>query len=104
MNRIELVRKMQAAGLTTLEGTIEARVRASMEAVSLCIRPVSISDRTCLRKMTEWAIAACDSGRYCPEELLARIIDHALEASNPACRNPRAVFMSLMKKELHYAA
>ena len=104
MNARDLANNMQAKGLTILEGTLDSRVRACMEAVKLCIRPVSASDKTCLRNIGRWAGASCESGTYCPEELLARIIDHALEATNPACRNPKAVFMYLMKTELHYAA
>ena len=100
----DLKAKMRELGLTVREGDLEERVRACMEAVRLCVRPVSLGDRTCLRKIRDWAIELCRSGIHCPEELLPRIIDQALEASRPECRNPRAVFMYLMKTELHYAA
>lgn len=102
MDSLELRNKMRAAGLTVLEGTTDERIRACMEAVKICVRPVTVSDRTCLRNVMLWASGMCETGTYAPEELLPRIIDCALEASKPECRNSRAVFMSLMKKELRY--
>ncbi len=104
METMELSEKMRRQNLTIREGELDQRVRACMEAVKMCIRPISSSDRTCVRKIGDWATDLCQSGSHSSDELLPRIIDHALEASKPECRNPRAVFMYLMKTQLKFAA
>jgi len=104
MEARDLIKQMQSQGLTIREGTLAERVDDCIEGVKLCIRPRTISDRTCMRKIRNWLLSRCESGVFSADELLPRIIDHALEASRPECRNPRAVFMSLIKKELKYAA
>ncbi len=104
MEARDLIKQMQSQGLTIREGTLQERVDDCIEAVKLCIRPRTISDRTCLRNFRRWVLSNCESGLYTPDELMKRVIDHALEASRPECRNPRAVFMSLLKKELNYGA
>jgi len=104
MEARDLIKQMQAQGLTIRQGTLAERADDCIEGVKLCIRPRTISDRTCLRNFRRWLLATLEAGVYPPDELLKRVIDHALEASRPECRNARAVFMSLVKKELGYAA
>ncbi|MFC1675568.1 DUF1376 domain-containing protein [Planctomycetota bacterium] len=63
------------------------------------IRPVNQSDRTCFRNITNWLIEQCGHGKF-NEKIFDRVLDYAKEAKNG--RNPAAVFMALMKKELGY--
>lgn len=104
MDQITLRHQMLAQKLTILEGDLEERVFACREAVQICLSPVTVSDRTCLRRLGNWLLAKCSSGIHPPDEILARVIDFALEASGPDARNPAAVFMSILKKELNYPA
>jgi uncharacterized protein YdaU (DUF1376 family) len=68
-------------------------------ALTNIIRPRTQSDRTCFRKITNWLMAGCAAGRF-NEQIFERVLDYAKEAS--AGRNPPAVLMSLLKKELNY--
>jgi hypothetical protein len=63
------------------------------------IKPRSQSDRTCFRNITNWLTAGCATGKF-NEQIFGRVLDYAREAS--AGRNPAAVFMALLKKELNY--
>jgi hypothetical protein len=63
------------------------------------IKPRSQSDRTCFRNVTNWLMAGCANGRF-NEQIFGRVLDYAREASTG--RNPAAVFMALIKKELGY--
>ena len=63
------------------------------------IKPRSQSDRTCFRNITSWLMAGCATG-HSNEEIFDRVLDYAREASTG--RNPAAVFMTLIKKELGY--
>jgi uncharacterized protein YdaU (DUF1376 family) len=68
-------------------------------ALTNIIRPRTQSDRTCFRKITNWLMAGCAAGRF-NARIFERVLDYAKEAS--AGRNPPAVLMSLLKKELNY--
>ena len=37
---------------------------------------------------------------YSEREIFRIIVDYLLEASGPTCRNPMAVFMTIIKKEM----
>jgi uncharacterized protein YdaU (DUF1376 family) len=63
------------------------------------IKPRSQSDRTCFRNITSWLMSGCATGRF-NEKIFDRVLDYAREASTG--RNPAAVFMALIKKELGY--
>ncbi len=65
------------------------------------IRPANQSDRTCFRNITNWLIRQCEQGKF-DEKIFERILDYAREASSKSSRNPAAVFMALMQKELGY--
>lgn len=68
-------------------------------ALTNIIKPRTQSDRTCFRNITKWLIAGCATGQF-NNEIFARVLDYAREAR--AGRNPPAMFMSLLKKELNY--
>ncbi len=75
------------------------RAFAFNEALMGIIKPRNQSDRTCFRNITSWLMAGCEAGRF-NHEIFHRILDYAKEVSG--CRNPAAVFVSLLKKELNY--
>ncbi len=68
---------------------------------ALCqiIRPRSQSDRTCFRNVTNWLTAGVAAGRF-TQEIFAQVLDYAKEAQKG--RNPAAVFIALLQKELGY--
>ena len=68
---------------------------------ALCqiIRPRSQSDRTCFRNVTNWLTTSVATGRF-SQEIFARVLDYAKEAQKG--RNPAAVFIALLQKELGY--
>ena len=68
---------------------------------ALCqiIRPRSQSDRTCFRNVTNWLTAGVATGRF-TQEIFAQVLDYAKEAQKD--RNPAAVFIALLQKELGY--
>ncbi|MHC4258879.1 MAG: DUF1376 domain-containing protein [Planctomycetota bacterium] len=69
------------------------------EALTALIMPRTQSDRTCFRNVTNWLIEGCATGRF-DERIFERVLDYAKEATTG--RNPAAVFMTLIKKELGY--
>lgn len=82
-----------------LSSSNSRRALSFNEALISMIKPRNQSDRTCFRNITNWLIGGCASGRF-NEEIFDRVLDYAREASTG--RNPAAVFMSLIKKELRY--
>ena len=69
------------------------------EALMEIIKPRNQSDRTCFRNITNWLMTGCTTGRF-NSEIFERVLDYAKEAA--VRRNPAAVFVSLLKKELDY--
>ena len=63
------------------------------------IKPRNQSDRTCFRNITNWFRAGFATSKF-DEQIFGRVLDYAKEAS--LGRNPAAVFISLLKKELNY--
>lgn len=68
-------------------------------ALANILRPRSQSDRTCFRNVANWLVEGCATGRF-DERIFERVLDYAREAKSG--RNPAAVFMALIKKELGY--
>jgi len=67
------------------------------EALISIIKPRNQSERTCFRNITNWLIYGCATGRF-NEQIFDRLLNYAREAGTG--RNPAAVFMALIKKEL----
>jgi hypothetical protein len=65
------------------------------------IQPRNQSDRTCFRRVTAWLVDGLDKGRF-NTEIFQRVLSFAKEAAGPASRKPAAVFMYIIKQELHY--
>ena len=68
-------------------------------ALTGIIRPRTRSDRTCFRNVTNWLAAGIATGRF-NAQIYDRVLDYAKEASQG--RNPPAVFIAILKKELNY--
>ncbi len=63
------------------------------------IKPRNQSGRTYFSNITNWLMAGCATGRF-NEHIFDRVLGYAKEANDD--RNPAAVFMTLIKKELGY--
>jgi hypothetical protein len=61
----------------------------------------NISDRTCFRRITAWLRRQVETGSA-GTEIFRDVLLLARESLLPGVRNPNAVFLSLLKKELHY--
>ena len=61
----------------------------------------SPSDRTCYRHVAQWLGDGVRAGRF-NDEIFGRVLLMVQEASAGYARNPRAVLMSNLRKELHY--
>ena len=83
--------------------SLRSRVFAFYETLIKTLPPRTVSDRTCFRRITAWLQHEIESGRY-SEELLRQVLVYASEARGAECRNHHAVFVSILKKELHYDA
>ena len=75
------------------------RALAFNEALKGIIKPRNQSDRTCFHNVTNWLIEGCAASEF-NEQIFGRVLDYAKEANQG--RNPAAVFMALIKKELGY--
>ena len=60
------------------------------------------SDRTCFRRLADWLRDGVRERRFDPE-IFEQVLLYAREAALPGSRNPNAVFMSILRKELGYA-
>jgi uncharacterized protein YdaU (DUF1376 family) len=69
------------------------------EALMSIIKPRNQSDRTCFRNIISWLRTGCETGKF-NEQIFSMVLDYAKEAS--LGKNPAAVFISLLKKELDY--
>jgi uncharacterized protein YdaU (DUF1376 family) len=65
------------------------------------IRPASESDLTCFHRLSRWLVKEITFKRF-NEHIFGRVLDMARESSTGS-RNPAAVFMSRLKKELGYS-
>ena len=82
--------------------SLSSRALAFFETLIQIIPPRSVSDRTCFRRIAEWLKAEVRAGRFEEQEIFEHVLLYAREASLGAARNPAAVFVSILKKELHY--
>jgi uncharacterized protein YdaU (DUF1376 family) len=85
--------------LDMLNKDIESKAVGFLDKLNKLIKPKTKSDRTCYRNITKWLADECRHRRFTPE-----IFNEAYNFAKEAAigKNPRALFMSLMKKELGY--
>jgi hypothetical protein len=65
------------------------------------IPPKNVSDRTCFRRVAAWLSQGVKGGRW-DNSIYLIVLDYAKEARDGGARNPAAVFMSILQKELQY--
>jgi len=65
------------------------------------IRPRNQSDRTSFRRIGNWLIRGIEDKRFAVD-IWEIVLGYAAEAAGPESRNPAAVFMSILKRELDY--
>ena len=85
--------------LDKLNKDIESKAISFLDKLNKLIKPQTKSDRTCYRNITQWLAYECRNRRFTPD-----IFNDAFRFAKEASigKNPRALFMSLMKKELGY--
>jgi hypothetical protein len=80
---------------------LHSKILAFYETLIKLLPPQSASDRTCFRRLGSWLQEQIDAGRL-GEEALTEVLSYARESRSPGVRNPRAVFMSILRKEMGY--
>ena len=81
--------------------SISTRSKAFYETLIQTLPVRGPSDRTCFRNVTRWLRESVEAGRF-DDEIFADVLLLARESRLPGARNPNAVFMSLLRKELGY--
>jgi len=102
MDERTLKKRMIERGLSVREGTNARRITHLGETLKIIFGKGTYADKVTFRRFCAWLLDRCDAEAFEPDEVLPRIIDFALEAANPQSRNPRAVFISICKKELRW--
>lgn len=103
MNQKQLATQMRSRNLSVIgDLPTETKAHNMLQALSIIIPPKDISDRTSFKNLV-WYFRDVAIGRgEEPDAIFRVLIDFALEASGPKSRNPAAVFMSILQKELGY--
>jgi hypothetical protein len=101
MDEKTLRARMIECGLTIKAGPVSERLQAMEHVLKWILPPRGVSDRTCQRNVMAWLRGSGD-GHGPRLDVLARVIDAALEATGKTVRNPPAVFMKILKSELGY--
>jgi hypothetical protein len=81
--------------------SVDAQALSFNTMLHQIIKPKSVSDRTCFRRITNWLLRGVKEGKFTPE-VFEIVLGFAAEAAGPDSRNPAAVFMKILKDELHY--
>ena len=86
-----------------MEFSISLRTRSLgfYETLIGTLPPRSVSDRTCFRRIAAWLADGIEQGRF-DDEIFTVALTYAREASVAEVRNPAAVFVSMLKKEIGY--
>ncbi|MCP4612864.1 MAG: hypothetical protein GY845_29575 [Planctomycetes bacterium] len=84
--------------------TLESKLITFERVIRHVIKPKDVSDRTTIRNISKWIKRQCETGKQNENEIFRRLVDYMIEASGPACRNPMAVFITILKKELGYGS
>ncbi len=103
MEEIDLARKMRELDISVV-GDISPEAKAAnlLQALFIVIPPRGISDRSTFSNLVKYYAARAAQEGEEPDYIYRILIGFALESSGPASRNPAAVFMSIVKKELSY--
>lgn len=103
MDEIDFIHKMKEVGLDLVTAeTLDAKALIFERALKILIKPKDQSDRTSFRNVIKFLKEGCGNGKFDESSIFRRVLDFALESTGPRVKNPAAVFMSIMKKELGY--
>lgn len=103
MNESTLKQRMRAEGMDLFGAeTLGEKALIFGHALKMVIPPKDVSDRTTFRNITRWLTDQCRSGAFDEHIIFRLVLDFAIEASGPKSRNPAAVFITILKKELGY--
>jgi hypothetical protein len=103
MDEVTLKKIMRQKGLTLTDDKPLAQKGIILEDVfKIVLKPKDQSDRTSFRRIAKWVIGKCEDGSFDEFSIFKRVVDFALEATSPNCKNPAAVFTAILKKELGY--
>ena len=86
---------------TSISISVTTQTMAFFETLLAILPARSVSDRTCFRRVAQWLGDGVRAGRF-NDEVFGRVLLLAREASAGYARNPRAVFMSNLRKEMGY--
>lgn len=101
-------RATQDVRATKKEHGLEARATNMMAEIlrfdtelRKIIPPKTQSDRTGFHNIAQWLVNQVKEGTY-TADIFDRVLGYASEAAGPACHNPAAVFITILKRELGY--
>jgi hypothetical protein len=80
-----------------------SRMLAFYETLRETLPAKSRADLTCYRRLSEFLAGGVRAKKFNPE-IFHRVLMMAREATSTAARNPRAVFMANVRKEIGYVA
>ena len=100
MDERTLKTRMIERGLSVKSGALGERMDALSQALTIAFGRGTHADKVTFQRLIDWVAQQCGAGVFSADEVLPRVIDFALEATSPQARNPRAVFISICKKEL----
>jgi uncharacterized protein YdaU (DUF1376 family) len=81
--------------------SLAAKMLSFNESLQQIIKPRNQSDRTSFRNIGNWLMVKIQAGVF-NEQIIPRVLEYAAEAVKGRSRNPAAVFISILKKELNY--
>lgn len=103
MDECTLKRKMRESGIDLVGAeTLDEKSLQFARALKIVIPPKDVSDRVTFHRVTSWLTRNCKLHRFDEDTIFRRVLDFAVEASGPKSRNPAAVFISILKKELGF--
>jgi uncharacterized protein YdaU (DUF1376 family) len=81
--------------------SLASKILSFNESLMQIIKPRNQSDRTSFRNIGNWLMVKIHAGVF-NEQIILRVLEYAAEAVKGRSRNPAAVFISILKKELGY--
>lgn len=103
MDAAELNKILKAKNLSLYNAIDLFEKKHTFEKIlKIILRPKSRSDSAAFRNLGNWLKEKCEDGSFNEGSIFKIVLDFALEASGPQSRNPAAVFMSILKKEIGY--
>jgi hypothetical protein len=94
--------RSSSTSLSSPAGPSPAQEALAFFETLLALLPArSVSDRTCFRRVAEWLAQGVRAGRF-TREVFPRVLLYAREIDVGSARNPNAVFLSILRKEMGY--